>query len=257
MATYSFKAARQCVLETVRRHVAPPAVEEVDLLEAAGRVLAEDILADRDYPPAARSIRDGYAVRAADVPGELTVLGEVRAGESFTGEIGPGQAMEIMTGAALPPGADAIVMVEFTTRNGDRMTTNHQAAPGEFVNPQGSEARKSDVVIPQGRRLGFADIAMIATVGRPRVQVYLPPRVAILATGDELVEIEEEPASSQVRNSNSRSLAVQVRRAGGLPHILPVARDNLESTRERIAEGLLYDLLLLSGGVSAGKYDLV
>lgn len=234
-----------------------PRVETVTPGEAAGRVLAEPVRADRDYPPAARSIRDGFAVRAADLPGGLSVIGEVRAGAWFEGEVGQGEAVEIMTGAPLPRGADSVVMVEHVTREGNGIRTSRTPSPGEFVNPQGAEARHHDLLIERGKRLGYADVAVLATVGLTSVPVYAKPRVAIIATGDEIVEMGERPAAHQVRNSNAVTLGVQVARAGGVPELLPIARDNFRSIQELIERGLSADLLLLSGGVSAGKYDLV
>ena len=231
--------------------------EQIPSLESAGRVLAEDVLADRDYPPFPRSARDGFAVRAADVPGELTVIGEVRAGEVYRGSVGPGEAVEIMTGAPLPEGADAIVMVEHTERSGDRVKITRSLKTGENFNAQGIEARRGSTVLSVGRRLGFAEIALLAMVGRECATVYKRPRVAILPTGDEIVEAGQQPEAFQIRNSNAWSMAVQVARAGGEPQILPIARDNYESTRGLIEQGLTHDLLLLSGGVSAGKYDIV
>ncbi|HLK21339.1 MAG TPA: hypothetical protein VKT81_20450, partial [Bryobacteraceae bacterium] len=140
MATFTFEQARRCVLERVAQ--SPPLItEEVSLLESAGRVLAESVAADRDYPPMARSARDGFAVRASDVPGELQVIGEVRAGEKFSGEVGVGDAVEIMTGAPIPPGADAVVMVEHVTVNGSSVNVPRTLRSGENVSPQGSEAR--------------------------------------------------------------------------------------------------------------------
>ena len=231
--------------------------EQVSALACAGRILAEEITADRDYPPFARSARDGFAVRAADVPGELRVIGEVRAGEVFRGLVGPKGAVEIMTGAPLPEGADAVVMVEHTERSGDRVKIDRSLKSGENFNAQGIEAKLGSVVLPAGRRLGFAEIALLAMVGRECAAVYKRPRVAILPTGDEIVEAGRSPEPFQIRNSNAWSMAVQVARAGGDPRILPIARDNYESTRGLIEQGLEHDLLLLSGGVSAGKYDIV
>lgn len=257
MATLDFVEARECVLREVRAASRVPDVERVLLLDAADRVLAADVTADRDYPPVARSVRDGFAVRSVDTLRDLRVIGEVRAGESYEGEVGPGEALEIMTGAPMPRGADAVVMVEHVTRTGDRIGSDRTVAAGEAVNPQGSEARRGAVVVPRGRRLDFARIAMLATAGQAAVPVYRKPRVAILATGDEIVEVDETPREFQIRNSNAYSLAVQVARAGGVPEILPVARDNEASTAELVERGLEFDLLLLSGGVSAGKYDIV
>ena len=245
------------MVETVRTARQPPPSESVPLESAAGRVLAEPVAADRDYPALARSVRDGYAVRSADLPGTLEVIGEVRAGGIFEGEVAAGQAVEIMTGAPVPRGADAVVMLEHVRREGARVTVEQSAPPGQFINPQGGEARAGEMLLAPGRRLDFADIAMLASAGMTRVLLYGAPRVAIIATGDEIVPVSEQPRDYQIRNSNVYSLAAQVARAGGVPEILPVARDEHSHTRELIERGLGADLLLLSGGVSAGKYDIV
>ncbi len=254
----TFEEARACVLGNARRGVG---AEPLRTLAAAGRVIAEDVAADRDYPPFARSVRDGFAVRATDLhgdlPAELKIIGEVRAGQVFDGAIGTGEAVEIMTGAPLPQGADAVVMVEHTERAGDRVRIGRALLPGDNFSPRGVEARAGAVVLEAGRRLGFAEIALLAMVGHECVQVFPKPRVAIVPTGDEIVEAGERPQPFQIRNSNAWSLAAQVERAGGVREILPIARDNYESTRSMIERGLEADLLLLSGGVSAGKYDIV
>ncbi|HBY64369.1 MAG TPA: molybdopterin molybdenumtransferase MoeA, partial [Solibacterales bacterium] len=228
------------------------------LEDAAGRVLAAPALADRDYPPLARSVRDGFAVRAAGFRGSAQVVGEVRAGEVFAGVVGDGEAVEIMTGAPVPEGADAVIMVEHVTRDGAAIRTDREVAAGDFVNPRGAEARRGDTLLEPGRRLGFADVALLASIGMTETPVFERPRVAILSTGDEIVPVEAPPLDHQIRNSNAWSLAVQVARAGGVPVVLPVARDEAGDTRARILEGLAgCELLLLSGGVSAGKYDVV
>lgn len=227
------------------------------ILAAAGRVLSRDVTADRDYPPVARSIRDGYAVRSSSLPGTLTVIGEVRAGQTFSGNVAPGQAVEIMTGAPVPEGADQIVMVEHATREEDSISTTRAPAPGEFINPQGAEVKQGAAVVRRGTRVGYAEVAQCAAVGLVEADVFARPRVAILATGDEVLPVDAAVRPDQVRNSNSYSLAVQVARAGGTPEILPVAPDDFAATRGLAAQGLEADLLLLSGGVSAGKYDLV
>lgn len=249
--------ARQCVLSQVRAGGRVPAIETIELGEADGRVLAEDVAADRDTPAVARSVRDGFAVRAGDLPGELEVIGEVRAGGWFSGSVGAGEAVEIMTGAPVPAGADAIVMVEHTERVEGRVRIGRAAEPNQFINPQASEAAAGEILLQTGKRLDYTDIALLASVGRARISVYRKPVVAVIATGDEIVEIAETPRPFQIRNSNLYSLAAQVRRAGGEPRLLPVARDNPEHTGEIVGQGLTADLLLLSGGVSAGKYDVV
>jgi len=253
-----FAQARVCVIEQVRAALCekPPA-EMVDLAEAAGRVLAEDIVADRDYPPSDRSIRDGFALRAADVPGVLRVTGEVRAGQAADVEVHPGEAVEITTGAPVPWGADSVVMVEHVERSNGHIRIAGTAGAGQYINPKGAEAAAGSILLRAGQRIGFAETAMLATVGRSQVAVFRKPVVAILATGDEIVEVHENPQAHQIRNSNAYSLAAQVRRAGGEAVILPVARDEHGSTRELISRGLEHDLLLMSGGVSAGKYDIV
>lgn len=257
MPTLSFLEARECVCANVRDGRGLPTLERVDLEHAASRVLAEDVAADRDTPAVARSVRDGYAVRAADLPGELEIIGEVRAGERFAGQVERGQAVEIMTGAPVPAGADAIIMVEHTSRVDGRVRIDRSADPNQFINPRGSEAAAQEVVLHRGKRLDYTDVAMLATFGRCAVSVYGKPSVALIATGDEIVEVRETPREFQIRNSNIYSLAAQVSRAGGVPRILPVARDTEAHTRELIEQGLAADLLLLSGGVSAGKYDVV
>lgn len=257
MNALSVAEARRFVIEKTLQLRPQPQVETVPLAQALGRVLARDALADRDYPPLDRSIRDGFALRSTDVPGTLEVIGEVRAGQTTALEVGPGQAIEIMTGAPMPPGADSVVMVEHVSREGNRVTTTRDSEPGRFVNRRGAEAPAGAVLIGSGRRLGFPHIAMLGTVGLADVPVFQRPRVSIISTGDEVVPVERTPLPHQVRNSNSHSIAAQVRRAGGDPQILPIAPDEYEATRRRIEEGLDSDLLLLSGGVSAGKYDLV
>jgi molybdopterin molybdotransferase len=252
----TFEQARACVIEKVASLRAEPAGEDVALDEAAGRVCAEAIAADRDYPATARSIRDGFAVRAADTPGRLRVAGEARAGAPPPQGVARGEAVEIMTGAPVPAGADAVVMVEYARREGDFVVAP-AAEPGQFVNPQASEARVGEVLVPRGRRLGSAEIAALASVGRTTVRVFHKPRVAILSTGDEILDIAATPQPYQVRNSNAQSLAAQVRRAGGIPEVLPTAPDERTPTQALIERGLGSDLLLLSGGVSAGRYDVV
>ncbi|MEO8658423.1 MAG: gephyrin-like molybdotransferase Glp [Bryobacteraceae bacterium] len=252
-----FAEARECVLERVRAAAPTPVMEWTPLADAEGRILAQPVLADRDYPPVARSVRDGFAIRAQGFSGSAQVIGEVRAGDRFQGHVAPGEAVEIMTGAPVPDGADAIVMVEYVTRDGPMMHTDRRPPPNEFVNSQGAEAAAGEVLLPAGRRIGFSEIALLATVGLANVPVYRRPEVAILATGDEIVPVEAQPEPHQIRNSNGWSLAAQVRRAGGIPRLLPVARDEHDHTRKLVEEGLTADLLLLSGGVSAGKYDIV
>lgn len=237
--------------------------ESVDILNAAGRVSSEPILADRNLPPFPRSTRDGYAVRAADVvdvPATLVLIGEIRAGENpntTLSQIAAGQAASIMTGAPVPFGADGVVMVEYTEQQGAQVKISRSVTLGENIVPAGAEARQGGVLVERGQRLNDAAIALAASVGKSRLQVSKRPRVAVLTTGDEVVAIEAQPGSTQIRNSNSYSLAVQVREAGGEPVLLPIAPDEPHQLRNLIEEGLKADLLVMTGGVSMGRYDLV
>jgi molybdopterin molybdotransferase len=258
----SFEAARRVVEEQAAR-VSAGATESVDLLAAAGRVLAEPVLADRDLPPFPRSTRDGYAVRASDLlqlPAALDVIGEIKAGaklEGMPGNIGDREAVAIMTGAPVPSGADAVVMVEYTAQVGKHIEVTRSVVPGENVVPRAAEAREGAVLLESGVRLNEAAIALAASAGKSRLSVYKRPRVAVLTTGDEIVGIESKPGPTQIRNSNSYSLSAQIKQAGGEPVILPIAPDELQGLRHLIEQGLKADLLLLTGGVSMGRYDLV
>jgi molybdopterin molybdotransferase len=157
----------------------------------------------------------------------------------------------------MPAGADSVVMVEHTVRENGRVRIDGVAEPHQFINPQGCEARAREVVLHSGKRLDYTDIALLAAFGNAKVKVYRRPEVAIIATGDEIVEVHETPQEFQIRNSNAYSLAAQVTRAGGVAKVLPLARDTVEHTTSIVGQGLASDLLLLSGGVSAGKYDVV
>jgi molybdopterin molybdotransferase len=251
------------VVEQQAAQIRAHETESADILSAVGRVASEPILADRDLPPFPRSTRDGYAVRAAeaaDVPATLALIGEIRAGEdpkTILGEIGAGQAASIMTGAPVPFGADAVVMIEYAEQQGAQVKINKPVLPGENVVPAGAEARQGSVLIERGQRLNDAAIALAASVGKSPLQVYKRPRVAVLTTGDEIVSIDANPGPTQIRNSNSYSLAVQIRAAGGEPVLLPIAPDESRKLRSLIEEGLKADLLLMTGGVSMGRYDLV
>ncbi len=258
MHALSFLDARSVVLREVRAAAPARETEQVALSECAGRVLAADVISDRDYPPFPRSARDGFAVRAGDIPGELRVIGEVRAGETFAGSVGPGEAVEIMTGAPVPEGADAVVMVEHCERQENGVVhTGSALAPGANVTPRGCEAASGSVVLSRGARIDYTSVSWLATTGYARVPVFMRPSVAILATGDEIIDVDRVPAAHHIRNSNAWSLAAQVARAGGVPVVLPIAPDLRDATRDLIERGLTADLLLLSGGVSAGRYDVV
>jgi molybdopterin molybdotransferase len=261
-AVLSFEDARR-VVEQHASNIRVINSEAVELLAASGRVLAEQIVADRDFPPFPRSTRDGYAVRSSDLlqlPATLDVIAEIKAGEKLEripSVISRGQTASIMTGAAVPAGADAVVMVEYTSQREQCVEITRAVSPGENVVLAGTEAPAGGVLIPTGTRLSDAAIALAASVGKSRLQVYKRPCVAVLTTGDEIVDIDAQPGPTQIRNSNSYSLAVEIAEAGGDPVLLPIAPDEPQALRRLMEQGLRSDLLLLTGGVSMGRYDLV
>lgn len=259
-AVLSFDQAYDRVLRYCSA-IEPPGIESVPLSGALGRVLAESITADRDFPPFPRSTRDGYAVRAddlANLPASLNVIGQIRAGGSFAGSVHPGEAVEIMTGAAVPNGADAVVMLEHVKHEESRLHVPRSIAAGENVVARGAEAKAGQELLSRGTRLDPAQISMGAAVGKAKIAVYKKPSVAVLATGDELVEADQSPAPQQIRNSNSYSLEAKVAQCGGEPVRLPIAPDE-ESKLTTLIHAALENsqMLLLSGGVSMGKFDLV
>jgi molybdopterin molybdotransferase len=259
----SYEEARAKVIEIVGARKGRTEKETrdpgIDPAGAIGRVLAENIIADRNYPPFNRSTRDGFAVRASDAskPGaKLRLIGESRAGVAFDGTVGTGECVRILTGAPLPRGANAVVMQEHAHAEDEIVVLDQEAFAGSNFVLAGAETRVGEVVVKQGVRLGYAELAMAAEVGRTRVVVHRRPRVAILSTGDEIVGIAQTPGPFQIRNSNSVSLAAQVALAGGEPVMLGNAPDEIAALRTRIEKGLEFDILVLSGGVSVGKYDL-
>ena len=258
----------------VRDHAAsirfayPRKTEILGLPYALGRVLGRPVLADREQPPFDRSTRDGYACHAAELQSgqPLTVSGQIRAGdpiESTSVKLAPGAAVEIMTGAPVPAGADHVVMFEHadfdpesnTVRLADGRAEHHPPQSGDNIVLAGAEAHKGDIVLYAGTRLVPAHIAAAAACGAATVHVYAPPRVSILASGDELVDLETVPLPHQIRNSNSYSLAALVTAAGGQPIRLPLVRDDPGHLQSAIRMAMDSDLLLLTGGVSVGKYD--
>jgi molybdopterin molybdotransferase len=260
----SFEEARAKVIEILGARASAPESEPIEIgkdpASALGRILAENISADRNYPPFNRSIRDGFAVRCADTvqPGaKLRLIGESRAGVAFNGVLGEGQCVRILTGAPVPKGANAVVMQEFVKEEGETIALDQPTRAGQNYVFAGAEARVGEVVIPRGSRLGYAELAVAAEVGRRTVNVSKRPRVAILSTGDELVPLDQEPSPFQIRNTNNISLAAQVALAGGEPVMAGNARDEIGELRKRIERGLESDMLVISGGVSVGKYDLV
>jgi molybdopterin molybdotransferase len=255
----TFEEARRKVIEQLETRKGPRATEQVRVGEALGYVLAQEIKTDREYPPFNRATRDGYAVFAADAKAGATLkcTGEIKAGDRVTKELWAETCVQIMTGAAVPSGADAVVMIEHTKREGDQVRFERAAVTGQNFVPRGSEARAGQTLLTPGTRLGYAELALAAQVGAADLKCGQKPRVAILSTGDEIVPVDSVPGRFQIRNSNSVSLAAQVRLAGGRPVLLGNAMDREDDLSSKIRRGLQEDLLILSGGVSMGKYDLV
>ena len=255
----SYEQARNKVIEQVGKRKGPRATSVVSPWDALGLTLAQEVKTDREYPPFDRSTRDGYAVRSNEAaPGaQLKCVGEIKAGDTVREALAAGTCLQIMTGAAVPPGANAVVMIEHARREGDFVRFERASQRGQNIVPRGSEAAAGLTILTPGTRLGYAELALAAQVGAVRLQCAQRPRTAILSTGDEVVLIDETPGEFQIRNSNSVSLTAQVRIAGGEPVVLGNAADRIEDLGEKIERGLKQDALVLSGGVSMGKYDLV
>jgi len=256
----SVDEALAIVLEVAR----PLGIERVPLLDGLGRVLAQEVRSPRDIPGFDNSAMDGYAVRAADVasasearPVRLSVTETVPAGKMPEREVQPGQAARTMTGAPIARGADAVIPVERTRGSGDTVEILAAAEPNAFVRPRGEDIRQGDLAMSPGKLLGPADIGMLASLNRSMVAVHRRPRVAIVATGDELVDIDEAPTGAQVVNSSAYALSGAISEAGGEPAILRVARDTPGEVRERLNEAQAFDVILTTGGVSVGQFDHV
>ena len=236
-------------------------VESVQLRDSVRRILRDDVLSDADSPPFDKAIRDGFAVRVEDldpIPVVLSVVGESRAGLAADVTVERGQCCEIMTGAPLPAGSNAVVMVENTERvSPNSVRILRGVRENEGLLRRGAEARQGELILRSGRRIGLADLGLLAGNGKSTVLVSAKPSVAVIATGDELVEVEETPKPDQIRNSNSYTICAQVEEAGARPTALGIARDDLDDLRRKICQGLEEDILIVSGGVSVGKYDLV
>jgi molybdopterin molybdotransferase len=236
--------------------------ERVPLLEAAERVLAESVAADRDIPPVTNAAMDGYAVRGADMVGDtvrLCVVGQVAAGHEADVAVGPNEAVRVMTGAPVPEGADTVVRFECTRVEGDQVLIVEPPSPGENVRYAGEDVRAGQVVLEPGKMLRPQEMGMLAALGRLEVAVVRRPRVAVLGTGDEVVPPDQTPGPSQIRDANSYTVAAQVQRYGGVPMILGVARDREELVRRGMRQALEReaDFIITSGGVSVGDFDLV
>jgi len=248
-------------LNIVLANISPLGVEAVDLDHALGRVLAQEVRADLDLPPFDRARMDGFAVRSADVaaaPVTLRVIGEVAAGASFDGDVGTGQAVKIFTGAPMPHGADAVQMVEVTAQSGDQVLIKEPVTSGQFVTPRASEVESGRLIAEQGREIGPAEMAVLASFGYAAPRVAIRPRVAVLSTGSELVEVSAKPRGAQIRNSNSYTIASYAERAGADARSLGTIRDTPEATARALQTTTgKYDIVITSGGVSMGDYDLV
>lgn len=248
-------------LERVVAEAGSQPVVGINLEDALELYLAEGVSADMDSPPFDKSMMDGYAIRTIDAPGgkaALERIGRVDAGQVSTLALRPGAAIEIMTGAPIPAGADAVVMVERTRLNGAIVSIDDaKLHAGQNILPRAREYARGQEVLSPGHRLGPAQIGLLAAVGRLRPRVFRRPNIAILSTGDEIVEPSEKPGPSQIRNSNASTLAAMAMRAGARVDRLGIAGDNEKVLRTKVEKGFDADILLLSGGVSAGQKDFV
>ena len=252
----AFEEARSIVLE----NIIPLESQLVPLHDALGRAAAEDIAAAWDMPACDNSAMDGFAVRADDcrsLPVTLRISGYLPAGETATEGVEAGCAVKIMTGAPIPPGCDAVVPVEETEETSDTVTLTRTVSPGQHIRLKGEDVAAGTLFLAAGRRIGPPEISMLASFGKALVPVYRRARVGIVSTGDELLELGAAPRPGAIINSNAHALAAALREIGAEPVLLGIARDNLESHREKLSAGLSCDALITSAGVSAGDRDLV
>ncbi len=238
--------------------------ERVYIVEALGRVLAQDVAAKRDVPSGENSAMDGYCCRHEDLagvnstnPAKLKIVGDAPAGKPFRGTVGPGEAVRIMTGGLIPSGADTVIMVEDTQAEGDHVLCLRDPGPGAHIRHHGEDVKAGEIVLSVGDIVRPPEVGMLATLGHAYVHVYQRPIVAILSTGDELVDLDEPFTDGKVVCSNSYSLAAQVLECGAIPLSLGIASDDVADQRARISDGMRADVIITSGGVSVGKYDLV
>ena len=251
--------AQRIVLESTRAL----GLEKISILDALGRVLGEDIVAERDNPPWNNSAMDGFAVRWEDIkqeqaiqkPVTLTVIEDVPAGKMPSKTVGRGQAIRIMTGAPIPKGADTVLKVEDTEHTPDSVRVFKAEQQGANIRPQGEDVKKGDCIIAKGTQIRPGEAGMLAILAKSFLFAYQRPRVAILSTGDELADLDERFSEEKIINSNSYGIAAAVPEAGGIPFLLGIARDTPEALKEKISHGLTADILVLSGGVSMGDYD--
>ena len=248
-------------LSIVLDHVETLGSESVAIEQAHRRILAEDVRADMDLPPFDRARMDGYAVRSSDVgtaPVKLRVIGEIAAGAQFEHRVNAGEAVKIFTGAPVPDGADAVQKVEVTRATGNSIEILESVTPGQFITPHASEVAAGEVVAETGRKIGPAEMAVLASFGYASVRVGRRPRVAVISTGSELVEVSSKPSGAQIRNSNSCTLAAYAERAGAIVDLSGIVEDTPEATRVALIRAAdNRDIVITSGGVSMGDYDLV
>ncbi len=252
--------ALKIILESVNK-LEP---EKVQIIDSLKRVLAEDVYSSCNIPAFDYSAMDGYALKFSDTKGaspesprRLEVVGEFRAGGEYISKVGKGQVVKIMTGAPIPEGADAVIMVENTKEDGKDVAVFEEVEEGKNIRRTGEDIKKDDMVVREGTLLTAAHVGILASLGIPEVKVTRKPKAAILATGDEVIDIEEEIKPGKVRNSNAYSLNCQVLNAGGIPVNKGIAGDTMEKLKAKLRSCLDSDLILASGGVSMGEYDLV
>lgn len=247
-------------LKTILAHFRPLGLEKVHILDACGSVVSESIIAPRNIPSAANSAMDGYAVQHTDIknlPVSLKIIEDIPAGKIARKKINPGEAARIMTGAVIPKGADTVIRQEDTQKDGQTVMIFTGAKKGDNIRPTGEDVRKGGLVIRKGNVLRPAHIGMLAALGKASVSVYRKPRVAILSTGDELVDIHTNPGPGKIVNSNSYSLAAQVLECGAIPVMLGIARDKKSDLEKKFKQALNADVIISSGGVSVGDFDFV
>ena len=253
-------------LARILTEISPLSVMQIPLPESSGLVLAQDIVAQEDIPPFANSAMDGFALLSRDSqpkegqPPRLLITGGVAAGYVADHAVVEGTTMRIMTGAPVPEGADSVIQVELTRSeepNGEWVEILEVAPPGNNIRPAGEDMQRGQTVLQQGSEIGPWEIGVLATLGWASIPVIRRPHVAILGTGDEVIDVNEPLRPGKIRNSNSYLLEAAVQRVGAIPHRLGVARDTVESLREKFSEAIQYDLIITSGGVSVGDFDLV
>lgn len=254
----------QEAIDLICGQVKPLVPRRAELLEAAGCVLAEDVVADIDIPQTPNSAMDGYALRAQDSAGasrerpvRLRVVEELAAESVREAPLPAGSAVRIMTGANIPPGCDGVIPVEETRQEGEEVFLHKPVAPGSCIRPAGEDVRRGQTVMSAGALLRPGHVGMLASLGRSSVLVYGPARVAVLATGNEIIPVEEPLVAGRVRNSNTYTMAAMVKKYGAVPLVLGIGRDSMEVLMGKLREGEAADALVTSGGVSMGNYDLV